>query len=132
MKVEEIKTSELEGRRQKAKLERRVLHQVSGPSVSVAEVLCPSAPPSHAPYEVSESVRTCWGLARQRPRPRQRPGREGPRGTHRELAHLPAVHPAVLRLGRDGIGQFLEEKGPPWAPAQRGGWAQGDHHTGGG
>lgn len=67
MKVEEIKTSELEGRRQKAKLERRVLHQVSGPSVSVAEVLCPSAPPSHAPYEVSESVRTCWGLARQRP-----------------------------------------------------------------
>lgn len=67
MKVEEIKTSELEGRRQKAKLERRVLHQVSGPSVSRAEVLCPLAPPSHAPYKVSESVPTCWGTRQAAP-----------------------------------------------------------------
>ena len=53
-----------------------------------------------------------------------------PRGTHRELAHLPAVHPFVLRLRRDGVGQFLEEKGPLWAPAQRGGRAQGDLDAG--
>lgn len=38
--------------------------------------------------------------------------------THRELAHLPPVQLLVLLLWRDGVGQFLEEKEPPWEPAQ--------------
>ena len=61
---------------------------------------------------------------------RWRPGAGGaPGGTHRELAHLPAVHPLVLRLGRDGVGQFLEEKGLPWVPAQHSGQARGARHA---
>ena len=55
---------------------------------------------------------------------------EPPRGTHRELAHLPAVHPLVLRLGGDGVGQFLEEKGLPWVPAQHSRQAWGARHAG--
>lgn len=38
--------------------------------------------------------------------------------THRELAHLPAVHQLTLFLGGDGVGHFLGEMERPWVPAR--------------
>lgn len=52
------------------------------------------------------------------PRSPPPPASGGESGTHRELAHLPSVHPLVLLLGRDGVGQLLEDKEQLWAPAQ--------------
>lgn len=37
--------------------------------------------------------------------------------THRELAHLPAVHQLALFLWGDGVGHFLGEMERPWVSA---------------